>query len=175
MLKTETTAAGPIRIGGLALGRRASPLWFPRSALAGLQQFRAERREHVQDRATLAAAGDEAGVAQAAVPVGITHLGQQVLARHGQQRLDALLDRGGLTGERAGPRPPSPATPRLGRPSNRLKAAGALIHAELAVGVVGDVRVAGGVERGGLGGGQVQVRRAKVGLELAERARAEDG
>ena len=173
MLKTETTAAGPIRIGGLALGRRASPLWFPRSALAGLQQFRAERREHVQDRATLA--GDEAGVAQAAVPVGITHLGQQVLARHGQQRLDALLDRGGLTGERAGPPPPSPATPRLGRPSNRLKAAGALIHAELAVGVVGDVRVAGGVERRGLGRGQVQVRRAKVVLELAERARAEDG
>jgi hypothetical protein len=41
------------------------------------------------------------GRGQAAGPVGVLHLHQQVLARHGQQRLHAPLDRGGLAGQRA--------------------------------------------------------------------------
>ena len=48
-----------------------------------------------------------------------------------------------------------------------------MLDAQLAVGVVGGVRVAGGVERGGLGGGKVQPGRAQVRLELADRAGAE--
>jgi len=47
--------------------------------------------------------------------------------------------------------------------------------AQPAIGIVGGVRVAGAVERGGLGGGQMQPGRAKVGLELADRTGAEDG
>ena len=53
--------------------------------------------------------------------------------------------------------------------------AGSLLDGQLAVGIVGGVRVAGVVERGGLGRGQVQAGRAKVGLELADRTGAEDG
>jgi hypothetical protein len=45
------------------------------------------------------------------------------------------------------PQPPPPPMPT----SPLWQGAGALVHAELAVGVVGGVRVAGGVERGGLG------------------------
>ena len=71
------------------------------------------------------------------------------------------------------PGPVTPARPRH-RPGRR-QGAGSLLDAQLAVGIVGGVRVAGGVERGGLGGGQVQPGRAKVGLELANRTGAEDG
>src|SRR6202034_2522323 len=55
------------------------------------------------------------------------------------------------------------------------KGAGSLLDAQLAVGIVGRVRVTGGVKCGGLGGGQMQPGRAEVGLELADRTGAEDG
>src|SRR5580658_1876548 len=48
--------------------------------------------------------------------------------------------------------------------------AGPLVYAQLTVGVIDGVRVAGGVQRGGLGRGQVQPGRAQVDLELVQRA-----
>src|ERR1022692_2392418 len=50
----------------------------------------------------------------------------------------------------------------------------ALLHTQLAVWIVGGLRVARSVERGGFGGAEMQVSGAKVGLELPGRAGADD-
>jgi pimeloyl-ACP methyl ester carboxylesterase len=55
------------------------------------------------------------------------------------------------------------------------RSAGPLVHAQLTVGVVDRMRIAGGVERGGLGRGQVHVGRAEVGPELVQRPGAQNG
>ena len=52
--------------------------------------------------------------------------------------------------------------------------AGSLVYAQLTVGVVDGMRVAGGVQRGGLGRGQVQTGRTQVRLELVQRPGAQD-
>src|SRR6266704_5918291 len=54
------------------------------------------------------------------------------------------------------------------------EAAVTLLHAQLAVGIVGGLRVARGVERGGFGWAEMQVSGAKIGLQLPGRAGAED-
>src|SRR6266487_1669308 len=54
------------------------------------------------------------------------------------------------------------------------EAALALLHTQLAVGIVRGLRVARGVERGSVGRAEMQVSGAKVGLELPGRAGAED-
>src|ERR1022692_2996972 len=51
----------------------------------------------------------------------------------------------------------------------------ALLHTQLAVWIVGGLRVARSVERGGFGGAGMQVRGAKGGLELAGRGGGGEG
>src|SRR5260370_21941426 len=55
------------------------------------------------------------------------------------------------------------------------EAAVALLYTKLAIRIVGSPRVARGVERRGFRRGEMQVSRAKVGLELSGRAGTQDG